>query len=46
MTPEAPSSSQRARPWWLVPIVVILVLGVALALLDSSPVRSLTYSVF
>ncbi len=34
------------RPWWIVPFVVILVIGLVLALLDSSPVRSLTYSVF
>jgi hypothetical protein len=31
--------------WWIVPIVLILLAGLALALADSAPLRSLTYSV-
>lgn len=46
MGPESAPSRRAARPWWLVPIVLILLIGVVLALLDSAPVRSLTYSVF
>ncbi len=36
---------RATRPWWIVPIVVIFGAGLALALMDGSPLRSLTYSV-
>jgi hypothetical protein len=46
--PPRPTPSQllrATRPWWIVPIVLILLAGLALALADSAPLRSLTYSV-
>lgn len=33
-------------PWWIVPLLVMFGVGIALTLLDLSPARSLTYSVF
>jgi hypothetical protein len=41
-----PTELLRAtRPWWIVPIVLILLAGLYLAFADSAPLRSLTYSV-
>jgi len=36
---------RATRPWWIVPILLILGAAVALALADGSPFRNLAYSV-
>ncbi len=36
---------RATRPWWILPILLILGAAVALALADGSPLRNLAYSV-
>lgn len=36
---------RRSRPWWLVPIALLLVLAAILVFTDIVPLRNLAYSV-
>lgn len=36
---------RRSRPWWLLPIVLLLVLTAILVFTDIVPLRNLAYSV-
>lgn len=33
------------RPWWILPLVLVVLAGVVLALSDIAPLRQLAYSV-
>lgn len=33
------------RPWWILPLVIIVLAGVGLALLDIAPLRQMAYAV-